>query len=250
MTVGEIRAAVLSHDRLRIRGGGSQSHWLPNDQISELQISGHAGVVDYWPDDRVITVRAGTRLGDIQQALAERKQCLPISEHEGRTIGGLLAMGHPHRHESRFGAWRDWVTGMTILRADGEVAKSGSRVIKSVAGYDIHRLMVGSRGGLGVILEATLRVFARPADELLALPEHAAVVRVPRSRVNQVAGAVAKDEDSGTVWCRAIPQDVEDGWILGLAGYRRGPRESELEAAIKAKFDPSGRFAEGFDDTL
>jgi FAD/FMN-containing dehydrogenase len=81
----------------------------------------------------------------------------PLDFVQPGTVGGEIATNLPHLYMAQHGTWRDWVLGMTIITAEGKVAKSGSNAVKSVAGYDVHRLMIGARGTLGVIADVILR---------------------------------------------------------------------------------------------
>jgi glycolate oxidase FAD binding subunit len=114
----------------------------------------------------VVEVFAGTPIRDLQHALVEHAQCLPmVTWHEGYsplhffngTVGGALSMGLGHALQAQCGGWRDWLLGATVVLADGAVARSGSRAVKNVAGFDVHKLFVGARGTLAVIAKATFR---------------------------------------------------------------------------------------------
>lgn len=131
-----------------------------------LEMSRYSGILDLRPDDLVVTVKSGTTLLDLNQELAKVNLVLPYSStvpycvDQGihLTVGHILDKGLPHALEHRFGPVKDWVTGMTLLLPSGEVAKVGSTVVKSVAGYDLHRAVVGSQGTLALILDVTLRL--------------------------------------------------------------------------------------------
>ncbi|OGO49861.1 MAG: hypothetical protein A2148_02530 [Chloroflexi bacterium RBG_16_68_14] len=129
-------------------------------------------VLEHEPADLTVTVEAGMTLGRLQALLAERGQFLPIDPPAGRadapsdaTIGGVLAAGvsGPSRHA--YGLPRDWLLGCRVVQADGTVFKGGGRVVKNVAGYDLPKLLIGSLGTLGVIVEATFKVAPLPAAQ-------------------------------------------------------------------------------------
>lgn len=121
-------------------------------------------VLSYDPGDLTLTVEAGVRLSDLQKHLAERSQWLPLDPPfaPAGTIGGILAANStgPLRHG--FGTARDFLLGMEFVHGDGTPVKSGSRVVKSVAGYDLHKLMIGSLGTLGIITTLNFRTFPLP----------------------------------------------------------------------------------------
>ncbi len=122
-------------------------------------------VVEYVPDDLTVAVQAGIRLQDLQERLAKRGQYLPLDPplpHRS-TIGGIIASnaGGPSRHAH---GWpRDWLLGLKVALPDGSVVKSGGRVVKNVAGYDMTKLFAGSFGSLGIIVEAAFKVMPLPS---------------------------------------------------------------------------------------
>ncbi|MCK6457014.1 MAG: FAD-binding oxidoreductase [Phycisphaerae bacterium] len=127
-------------------------------------------IVEYSPPDLTITVQAGMTLDALQARLAADHLRWPVDApgYDGRaTVGGVLAMNDSGPLRLRNGSPRDNVIGMSILLADGQIVRTGGRVMKNVAGYALHRLLVGSRGRLGVIATASLRL--RPLDETLRL---------------------------------------------------------------------------------
>lgn len=119
---------------------------------ASLELSGIEGIVEWEPDDQVVVVRAGTRCEELQTELESRGQCLPLEGFGEGTVGGSLSI-----NES--GRWRDWVLGMTVVLADGTIARCGSKAVKNVAGYDVQKLFIGARGTLGVVAEAILRTY-------------------------------------------------------------------------------------------
>ncbi len=122
-----------------------------------------AGKVQHESDDLTAVVPAATTLGTLDTILAARGQRLPIDPPlaDRATIGGVLATGVGGPLRGRFGAPRDLVLGMTVLRADGQLVKAGGRVVKNVTGYDLMRLWCGSLGTLGIITQVTVRVMPR-----------------------------------------------------------------------------------------
>jgi glycolate oxidase FAD binding subunit len=129
-----------------------------------LDLSRLSAVVDYVPEDLVATVEAGFPLGALNGRLAERDQMLALDPIGGasRTIGGILAGNASGPLRYRYGTGRDMLLGVRFVQADGTITWGGSRVVKSVTGYDVPKLLVGSLGTLGVIVEATLRLHPMP----------------------------------------------------------------------------------------
>ena len=164
-----VRSAAGHAVPLQLVGGGSKTFYGRSTRGEPLQLTAHRGIIDYEPSELVITARAGTPLSDIEAALAERQQMLgfePPHFGSGATLGGTLACGLSGPRRPYAGAARDFVLGMKIINGNGELLNFGGQVMKNVAGYDVSRLMVGALGTLGVLLEASLKVLPRPAEEL------------------------------------------------------------------------------------
>lgn len=149
-----------------IRGGGSKLDWgSPPTRVDLLVDTVRLiGVHEHTAGDLVATVGAGTRLREVQAVLARSGQRISLDPPSpDATIGGVLAAAEagPLRH--RYGIARDLLIGVEFVRADGTVARSGGKVVKNVAGYDLGKLLCGSYGTLGVIATATFRLHPLPA---------------------------------------------------------------------------------------
>jgi glycolate oxidase FAD binding subunit len=163
------RVLALAHaERLAVapRGSGSTLGlgWPPARLDLVLDCRGLDGVIDYTPEDMVLSVGAGASLGSIAARLAPHRQRLPIDPPggQGRTIGGVLATAATGPLRFRHGAGRDLLLGVRFVQADGTLTWGGARVVKSVTGYDVPKLLTGSLGTLGVLVETTLRVHPLP----------------------------------------------------------------------------------------
>ncbi len=171
-TVAET-AAVLrdSAGTVLVRGGGTKLDWagrVPDPDLV-LDTTGLAGLLAHNPGDMTAWVRAGTTLTELQEYLAGSGQWLaldPPTAGVAATLGGLLAAGDSGPSRLRYGGLRDHVIGVTLVLADGTVARSGGHVIKNVAGYDLAKLAYGSLGSLAVVAEVVLRLHPRPATSL------------------------------------------------------------------------------------
>ncbi|MBI5285217.1 MAG: FAD-binding oxidoreductase [Chloroflexi bacterium] len=130
-----------------------------------ISLEAMARIVAIEPADLTVTVEAGLKLADLQARLGEHGQFLPLNPPgaEDATIGGILAANVFGPSRLAFGTARDWLIGLRVVHADGTSAKSGGRVVKNVAGYDMHKLHIGALGSLGVIAEATFKVLPSPA---------------------------------------------------------------------------------------
>ena len=124
-------------------------------------------VLEYEPADLTVTVEAGIRLATLQAKLAEHGQYFPLDPPyaDRCTIGGITATNASGPSRLRFGSARDLVLGMRVVQSSGTVVKSGGKVVKNVAGYDLNKLYLGSFGTLGVITEVSLRLQPLPESE-------------------------------------------------------------------------------------
>ncbi|CAN7722437.1 glycolate oxidase subunit GlcE [Pseudoduganella sp. LjRoot289] len=171
----QILAATETGTPLRLRGGGSKD-WYGNAPAALsgtlpatlLDTGAYTGVVDYEPTELVITARCGTPLAQIEALLAANGQMLafePPRYAEGSTIGGVVASGLAGPRRASAGGVRDFVLGAKLMDGRGEVLKFGGQVMKNVAGYDVSRLLAGSMGTLGLVLEVSLKVLPLPVCE-------------------------------------------------------------------------------------
>ncbi|MFA6312461.1 MAG: glycolate oxidase subunit GlcE [Sterolibacterium sp.] len=219
-----VRAATEAKTPLRIRGGGSKDFYGGplNGEILDMRLC--AGIVAYEPTELVITARCGTPLAEIEAALAERGQRLAFEPphftlpspprggaggREEATLGGCVAAGLSGPGRASAGSVRDFVLGVKLLNGRGEVLNFGGQVMKNVAGYDVSRLLAGSLGTLGVMLEISLKVLPRPVAEVtlrLEGPQSKAI-----ELMNRLAGRPLPI--SATCWC-------DDLLTLRLSGAR------------------------------
>jgi glycolate oxidase FAD binding subunit len=163
-----IREAA-SHDRwLCIRGGGTKDFYGREPHGYKVNTGDFRGIVSYEPTELVMTARGGTPLAEVEAALNEKGQMLafePPHFGPGATLGGCVAAGLSGPRRPYAGAVRDFVLGVRILDGKGDDLRFGGQVMKNVAGYDVSRLMCGSLGTLGLLLEVSLKVLPRPAVE-------------------------------------------------------------------------------------
>lgn len=148
MEIEEIQQQVIDAKTVQITGEKTNNP-------SYLSLANYAGIVEYFPEELVMTVKAGTTLNAIQQCLAENGQGMPfpIIDDEKATIGGAYAIGNA--------LLRDAVLGIKIIDGQGRILSFGGQVMKNVAGYDVTRLLVGSQGKLAVICEISFKVLPR-----------------------------------------------------------------------------------------
>ncbi|MBX3641314.1 MAG: glycolate oxidase subunit GlcE [Nitrosomonas sp.] len=176
---------------LHIQGGSSKAFYgHPRTESAEsLDITPYQGIVNYEPTELVITARAGTRLSEIESVLREHGQMLafePPHFANTATLGGCVAAGLSGPRRASAGAVRDFVLGVRMLDGTGRDLHFGGQVMKNVAGYDVSRLMVGSMGTLGVLLEVSLKVLPLPVAEKTICLEMNAAQAI--KQMNQWAG--------------------------------------------------------------
>jgi glycolate oxidase FAD binding subunit len=164
--VAEVMKAAAAH-RLTVvpRGRGTKMTWgLPPASADVLvDLSTMDGVLDHAAGDLIVEAQAGTPLADLQAVVGQAGQRLVIDETvPGASVGGALASNAAGPQRMLVGTARDLLIGITVVRADGVVAKAGGRVVKNVAGYDLGKLMIGSLGTLAVVTEALFRLHPVP----------------------------------------------------------------------------------------
>ncbi|PWB39326.1 MAG: glycolate oxidase subunit GlcE [Rhodocyclales bacterium] len=180
-----VLAAAVDKAPLRIRGGGTKDFYGNKPEGALLDTTNHTGIVAYEPTELVVTARAGTRLAELEAALAETGQMLAFEPpHFGEaTVGGCVAAGLSGPRRATAGSVRDFVLGVKLLDGKGEILNFGGQVMKNVAGYDVSRLMAGALGTLGLLLEVSLKVLPKPPAEAtlrLELPQDKAIEAMNR----------------------------------------------------------------------
>jgi hypothetical protein len=138
-----------------------------SDKIEEADVSGLSSLVEHSPEDMTATVEAGMSFTAFQQILASQGQWLPIDPPlpEATTIRDLLDHNISGPRRCGYGTVRDYVIGIKVALANGEVIRSGGKVVKNVAGYDLAKLFIGAKGTLGVIVEVTFKLRPKPEAE-------------------------------------------------------------------------------------
>ena len=171
---------------LQLRGGGTKDWYGETPHGTVLDTREHEGIVDYDPTELVITARCGTPLADIEATLAEKNQMFafePPHFADGATLGGVVASGLSGPRRATAGAVRDFMLGAVLMDGAGDVLHFGGQVMKNVAGYDVSRLLAGSLGTLGLILEASIKVLPKPFAEStrrLAMSQSEALIQLNR----------------------------------------------------------------------
>ena len=162
----QILSAAKSNTQLSIEGGGTKSWYGNPNQFTKLNTRIYSGILEYQPEELVITASAGTPLKEIEAVLKEKNQVLafePPHFGEQATFGGAIAAGLAGPGRISVGNFRDFVLGARILDGKGQDLSFGGKVMKNVAGYDVSRLLPGSMGTLSLLLEASVKVLPKPA---------------------------------------------------------------------------------------
>ena len=239
--VSEVLRAAAAHDLTVVpRGRGTKLSWglPPTSADVVLDVSGMDQVLDHQAGDLIVETQAGTRLSELQAVVGKEGQRLVLDETvPGASVGGTLATNASGPQRVLVGTARDLLIGVTVVRADGVVAKAGGRVVKNVAGYDLGKLVIGSFGTLAVVTEALFRLHPLPSVQRwvsLEVPDAATAHEVAQSVVHAqvVPGAVEVDwpaEGPGTVTVQlgGKGEGVEGrvATLRGLLGERSTVRE-------------------------
>ena len=230
-----ITEAANAGGRLAIRGGGSKAFYGGPEHGEPFEVGGYRGIVAYEPTELVVTARAGTSLAELAATLAEKGQWLafePPYFGPAATVGGMLASGLSGPRRQAVGAVRDFVLGVKLLNGLGEVLSFGGQVMKNVAGYDVPRLIAGSLGTLGVVLEVSLKVLPLPVAEKslrFALDEATAL-----QKLNQWGGRPLPI--SASAWHAGVLTLRLSGAAAAVAAAQRTLAGESLDDAEAAAF--------------
>ncbi len=226
-----------------------------------LSFAALSGEIQHDVADGVVSCLAGTTLAELNAVLGRDDRCVPYAKVWPAGIdrlADLILLGLPHAAEGRYGSWRDWILGATMVTAEGEIVKSGSRVVKSVAGYDAHKLLVGSRGTLVLPARVSLRTFHTSSGVFPQAVESIGenVRSILRVRLTDIRAALGTldgdslfvDESTGTLWTSRNVPDLPafpDSWAMDPFRPSVDARLLPLHRRAKAVLDPGGKLASG-----
>ena len=216
--IDAVKRACDTQTAVCVQGGNTKGFYGREPSGEPISTRGYSGIVDYEPTELVITARAGTPLAEIKSALAEQGQMLafePPSFGANATLGGAIASGLSGPRRPYVGAVRDFTLGVRMINGRGEDLRFGGKVMKNVAGYDVSRLLVGSMGTLGVLLEVSMKV----------LP----VARVEETLRFELDSARALSEQSE--WAKKPSPISATSFNEGLLHVRLSGSEKGIEAA-------------------
>jgi len=224
--VEQVRAAHAAGEPLRIRGGGSKDFYGEAPTGTLLDTTVLTGEADHEPTELVVTAPAGMPLVELEAQLAVHGQCLafePPRFTPATTVGGMVAAGLSGPSRAAAGSVRDHVLGISMVSGTGELLQFGGRVIKNVAGYDVSRIVAGSLGILGVLVEVSLKVMPRaPAEATLRFD-------------CKPADALAMLHAWGQ---RPLPLDASAWWNGNLIVRLRGSEAAVAEGATVVGGEP------------
>lgn len=217
-TIGDVQEIVRAHRAVFPRGAGTKTALAtPPPDATVLDLSGVVGIVEYDPAEFTFTARAGTPVREIQQTLADHGQELPFDPPlaaAGATLGGAVASGLSGPGRYRYGGVRDFILGVRFVDGLGNLVRGGGKVVKNAAGFDFPKLMVGSLGRLGVLVELTFKVFPAPrahATVRAEFPRLEEAVEVLARLLLSPFNLVALDlEPPGVLWVRigGLPESL------------------------------------------
>jgi glycolate oxidase FAD binding subunit len=230
---GRIAECGVRKRTLRVRGGGTKFDWGTPGPDTDVVVSTTEldQIVEHNEGDFTAILEAGVPLARAQQKFASARQMLaldpPLGTGDGATIGGVIATGDsgPLRH--RYGAPRDLVLGMTVALSDGTVAKSGSKVIKNVAGYDLAKLFAGSFGTLGLILQVVVRLHPTPSETVTAVGRASDPEVVARGASDLAHASLEKE-------CVDVRWDGGEGAAMARLGGVTARAQAEAAARVLA----------------
>ena len=226
-TLAECSDVMRKGERITFIGGGTeQSPGPPVD--AEVHTKNLTRIVEYAPSDMVMTVEAGVTLARLQETARAERQRLALDppQPDRATIGGLVATGAYGPRRARYGAIRDLIIGVTMVRADGVVARGGGKVVKNVAGFDLPKVACGSLGTLGMIATATFR--------LHPLPEATSTVRFDALAADRVFALVKSVRDAQLEPSSVVAVRTNGAYDVGFRfeGFAKGV-EQQTERILK-----------------
>ncbi len=189
-----LRYANTHGKKISIVGGGTKRGFGGVNESADilLSLANMIGIVEHTVGDMTLTVKAGTPFKDLQNALAahNQKMALDVNWPGYATIGGVIAANDSGPKRLGYGSSRDAVIGLRVIYPDGTIIRTGGKVVKNVAGYDMNKLFIGSMGTLGVISEVTLKLRPLPKYESLVL------LRFPNGDLQEIRSFAIKVLDS------------------------------------------------------
>ncbi len=208
-----------------------------NSDVTQIDMRGYSGIVSYDSSEFLVSVRAGTTIKELSAALADKGQYLPFDPvfvERGATVGGSIASGISGPCRMLYGSLRDFMMEVALCDSSGREVRGGGKVVKNAAGFDLPKLVVGSYGRMGIITEATLKVFPSPMGWTTIQCHHKSLSSALNSLMALMAMplpiAAAEIESNCLILRIAGPQDSLDRMCQRIvAQLPRGLEVTRLE---------------------
>lgn len=240
--VEALQEAIRVGPRVLPHGAGTKPALsTPPDGVVSLDVSGLSGIVEYDPAELTFTALAGTPVAQVSSALAEHGQYIPFDPpfaQAGATLGGVVAAGTSGPNAFRHGGVRDFLVGVRFVDGTGKLITGGGRVVKNAAGFDLPKLMIGSAGRLGVLVQLSFKVFPRPEATVTVSVDFGSLEAALATLATLGRGPIDLDaadlEPPGRLWLRlggsreTLPDRVER--LEALLGTRGERLEEEADA--------------------
>lgn len=235
-SIEELQEAVLNFRAILPRGGGTKTALsTPMDNVTGVELNALAGILEYQPEEYTFTALAGSRIEDVKQVLADNGQYLPFDPpmaKRGATLGGTVAAGLSGPGRYHYGGVRDFLLGVSFVNSQGKLVRGGGKVVKNAAGFDLPKLMVGSLGAFGIMVELTFKVFPKPARLTTVRKRYQTIEQALQGM--HVASSARLELDALELW--PTPE-----------GYHLLIRLGGLEKALQARLERLSKALEGFE---
>jgi glycolate oxidase FAD binding subunit len=256
-----LRAATERRARVGLVGGRTHADKGNRCEVDEeLSMTALDRVIAYDPEEMLAVVDGGIRVGALRQVLAEGGQEWPSDAPDDATVGGTVAVAASSPRRLRMGALRDTVVELELVTGDGRLVRSGARTVKSVQGYDLHRLATGSLGTLGAIVQVAVKVRPSPKARRIVVTSVGGL-DLGRTLVDTVPlpSAVVATPDRVEVALEGWPEEIEEQTeairaAVGAVGIRedepiRGPEAIASPVVAEVAVAPSRLHAVLADET-
>jgi glycolate oxidase FAD binding subunit len=234
------------------RGGGTKSDWGNPPKRTDVMLStvNLNRVIEHAWADLTVTVEAGCTIAALQRTLAQHGQRLAVDPlwPEKATVGGVLSTNDTGTLRLRYGGLRDLIIGVTLALADGTLARSGGKVVKNVAGYDLSKLVTGAFGTLGVITSATFRLHPLPKHThtvTAAVPDLAAMQQLLNKILDAqlVPAAIQVRVGAGAPQIDVLFEGTEEGIYAQVDRLREMTPLTENDAEVFQRLDAGAKIS-------
>jgi glycolate oxidase FAD binding subunit len=211
----QLEAALASarnggHRLLVVGGRTHLDKGNPSQVEAELDLTGLDGLIEHHPAEMLVVVQAGMRCGRLDRLLAEHGQEWPVDAPAEATVGGVIAAAASSPRRLRVGPVRDLVLEVELLTGGGRWVRAGGRTVKNVSGYDLCRLVTGSLGTLGVIVQAALKLRPRPRARRTVVARGGLACAAELLRAVPRAGAALVTAAGVELRLEGWPEDVDE----------------------------------------